>query len=737
MRPILAISVAAALLALPPGAAAQGYSFLVAPTEQIAVPGHAAATEITPEGYLYTGWTEVVFKAGHSLRMWNQPFRTLERGRYPIVRQARRIGGLSYSITSLAAPVGNRPVDFVRVRVHNPTRRTRRGGFGLGVRWSGGAVKASGVHRFRFRRPVTPGRIGFYYQPGEVFNAGAKHRFAGSALLRDGRALYMLPARTPAGARLVRRIGRRGRLRPSTIVGNAGYRFRLRPGRSITLDLKVPVEPVPRPGAEYDAVAKATYGAQRARKIASARRTFRQAMEVRIPEAKVADAYYANVGNILASRYQQEGHWIQTVNRLQYHAFWLRDAAIITNALDLIGLHDVARQNLGFFPLWQEPSGLFISRPEQYDGFGQALWAMSEHVRRTGDAGYAREILPSVARAMDWLDRTRRGDSLGLLPAGNPRDNELATGHMAGDNFWGVAGARAAADIARAAGDERLAERWAAEAASYAAALDASVRKAAERTGGWIPPALDAAGGQDWGNLWAAYPTGAYPPGDPIVEATMRHARGKFREGIATWLDGRLLHHYLGFRVFQTDLADGDQDRALRGLYDSLAHTTATHAGFETGVRVYGSRAVDDNMTPHGWWAAEYISFIRNMLVREDGAGLTLFSLVAPHWIEPGKTVGVRRARTPYGPVTIEMKATGDGATLAWDADVTPGTRLRVAVPQWVRDVQAQGIDRRGRFITLTERNGKLDVKWKLGRASESYSEAVTRLRSSYRRRGR
>ena len=709
----------------------------MAPTEQLAVPGLAAATEITPEGYLYTGWTEVVFRAGHSLRPWNQPLRSLERGRYPVITQRRAIGGLHYSITTFAAPVANRAVNFVRVRVRNAGRRSHRGGFGLGVRWSGGDVKASGVHRFRFRRPVTPGRIGFYYQPGEVFNAGARHRFAGRSLLRDSRALYMLPARTPRGARLIRRAGTRGRLRAGTVVGTAGYRFRLRPGRSITLDIKVPVEPPARPSAEYDAVAKASFGRQRARKIASARRVFGRMAELRIPERKVEDAYYANVGNILAARYQQDGHWIQTVNRLQYHAFWLRDAAIITNALDLIGLHDIARQNLGFFPLWQEPSGLVISRPEQYDGFGQALWAMGEHVRRTRSEAYARDVLPAVGRAMAWLERTRREDPLGLLPPGTPRDNELVTGHLAGDNFWGVAGARAAADIARAAGDGGLAERWAAEAAVYAAALDSAVRGAADRTGGWIPPALDAAGGQDWGNLWAAYPTGAYAPGDPVVEATMRHARGKFREGIATYLDRRLLHHYLGFRVFQTDLADNDQDRALRGLYDTLAHTTATHAGFETGVRVYGSRAVDDNMTPHGWWAAEYVAFVRNMLVREDGRGLTLLSLVAPDWLKPGRTVGAKRVPTPYGYTSFELRATDDGATLTWDADVTPGTRVRVAVPEWVRDVRAPGLDRRGRFITLSEPGGSMRIQWKRGRASESYGEAVARLRASYRRRGR
>ena len=37
------------------------------------------------------------------------------------------------------------------------------------------------------------------------------------------------------------------------------------------------------------------------------------------------------------------------VNKLQYHSFWLRDTAIIAQALDLAGLHDPAREDLEYF----------------------------------------------------------------------------------------------------------------------------------------------------------------------------------------------------------------------------------------------------------------------------------------------------------------------------------------------------------------------------------------------------
>src|SRR5204863_10188609 len=170
-----------------------------------------------------------------------------------------------------------------------------------------------------------------------------------------------------------------------------------------------------------------------------------------------------------------------------------------------------------------------------YAGFGQAPWAYVAHVRRTGDAKFAQMVLPQVARAMAWLEDVRADDPLGLLPASDPHDNEQIAGHLVGDNLWGVAGARAAATIARAAGQPQTADEWAAEAAAYQATLDAQIRQAVKRTGGWIPAAVDQTGGQDWGNLWPVWPTAVYSPSDETVQRTMRHARARFAEGIATY----------------------------------------------------------------------------------------------------------------------------------------------------------------------------------------------------------
>jgi len=734
-RAALALLLFAVCLAVPGAATAAPWSFIVAPTEQLGVPGYPAGTEITPEGYLYAGSAEIVFRFGPRLRPWNVPIRSLAEGRYPIISSHASVGRVTYGLTTFAAAVGGQPVNFVRVRITNRGRSAARIGWEIGTRYTGGEPKAGGGRRFRFARPATPLRSGLYYQPGYAFNPRSVQRFAGGAFLRDGRAVYITHGR-PAGlrSRTVRGPRHAG---PTSLVGRTRYRGRLQPGHSVVLDFTAPTIPADRASKAYGAIAAAGYGNSRARVLGTWRRLLGPAMDLHLPEDKVVDTFYASLMNLLMSRYQQEGYWIQTVNQLQYHAFWLRDAAMISSSFDLVGLHDVAAQDLRFFGTWQQPDGLFISRPGQYDGFGQALWAFGEHLRRTGDIGFAQRVLPAVGRAMNWLEKARAADPLGLIPPSDPHDNEQIAGHLVGDNLWGVAGARAAASIARAAGEPQSADRWAAEAAAYQATLDAQIRQATRSTGGWIPAAVDQKGGQDWGNLWPVWPTAVYSAFDDMVGRTMRHARARFAEGIATYLDGRLLHDYLGFRVFETDLAAGSQQRAVEGLYAELAHSTATHGGFETGVRVYGSRAVDDNMTPHGWFGAEYVSLLRNMLVRERPDGIALMSALSPAWLEPGEAVSVHDAPTTYGPVSFTLRPNDDGARLEWHADVPDDTPIHWPLPNFATDVKADNLEKDGRTILLPGRTGTLTLRWKLDRSSASYAREVQQLRAAYRRRAR
>src|SRR6476469_1112837 len=215
-RPALTLLLFAVCCAVPGSASAAPWSFIVQPTDQMGVPGYPAGTEITPEGYLYTGSAEIVFRYGARQRPWNVRIRTLEDGRYPIFTSRSSSGGVAYTLTTFAGAVGGQPVNFVRVRMTNRGRSTATAGWGIATRYTGGEPKGSG-RRFRFARPATPPRSGLYYQPGYGFNAKSVQRFVGRSFVRDGRALYITHGK-PAGFRSRAVRGPR-KASPTALVG--------------------------------------------------------------------------------------------------------------------------------------------------------------------------------------------------------------------------------------------------------------------------------------------------------------------------------------------------------------------------------------------------------------------------------------------------------------------------------------------------------------------------------------
>jgi hypothetical protein len=731
---VLAVLVA---LALPSAAGARPYGFLATPTDQLAVPGHVAGFEITPEGFVYSGFGEFVMRAGPNLVGLRAPVRTLYGGRYPLMRYGQRIAGVRYDVEAFASIVAGQPVALVRVVLRNETARPLQGRWAVGVRSSGGALKPSGVRRFRFPRPAVPQLPGLYTQPGALFDPASDYELGDRAILRDGQIMATFPPPSPGVQLELQRREGTGPVLPSTTFGLAKYRVALSPRGTRRLDFVVPSRPVPDATPEALALRAAPFTALRDAMLAGWKATFARAMQLTLPERRVQDAWYASLMHILLPRYQlADGDWVQPVNKLRYHAFWLRDASIMTQALDLAGLHREAGENLGFFHRWQHDDGLFISREGQLDGHGQAMWAIGEHALRSGDRVFARAALPSLGRAVAWLHRARVDDPLGLVPPSDPRDNELVAGHLAGDDFWAVAGLQAAVRVAVMLGEDERAQSWGDELRGLVRTVRERVEIAAARNGGAIPPALDRDGGRDWGNLWAAWPAQVLDPLSPLVTRMIARARGQFREGLATYGEFHNLHHYLGFRVWETELERDEQAPVVQGLYDSLAHTTNTSGGFETGVRPYARRSVDDNLAPHGWFAAELVALLRNMLVRENDGGIELFSAMPGRWLEPGRPTVVRGAATTFGTVDVSLRPVRGGAVLTWSAAVPAGTSVWWHVPAAARAVSAPGLAAGAKTLLLPGRAGVLRIAWRLPKRSSSFDGVAAALRKAYSERG-
>ena len=729
------MSLTALLAASTAQAAAQYTGFLSKPTDQIAIPGLSAGGEITPEGDLYTGWAEYELSFGRHLRAWNQPTRTLTDPSLPVLSSTLSDGAVRYTDTIFAVSLDGSPVAYETVTASNASNRAQRAQVAMQLAYTRGH-QISGAHglmtgAYRYERPVEASAVGFYEQPGQAFFPTFSYLTAGRDLDRSG----LLMARGPAFPS--HELPTSSAPDSPTAPHDARlFATTLKAHGHISLTWQIPLSP-PAAGADSDRMLESLSPAAaltRLRGMWSAEEA--GMMRIQLPEAKVSDTYRAALTEMLESRDRTAAGWVQGSNKLQYQAFWIRDAAIVTQALDLAGLHRQAAEDLSFMDGFQQPDGLFISRSEQYDGLGQALWALSEHAQLTGSASYAAAQLGRMQAAIDWLSSATEGDPLGLLPAGNPNDDELAFGHTTGDDLWAAAGLRSAVEDARLAGREDLAAAWQGIDERFEASLDRAIATAYARAG-HIPPDIEATGGQDWGNYYAAYPVQVLSSSSPAVRSTLSWARAHMVEGLPTYDDGRSLHDYLGFPIFQTELADGETSRAIAGLYAELIHTTSTDNGWEWDVAPFGDRDSSVDLAPHGTFAGDYVALLRNMLLTESGDGIVLLSGASPAWLAPGQHLSVSAAPTSHGPISFTEHSNARGETLTWKSSLTPGTPLSWRLPPWARDVHIAGRPVVGSSIALPTRSGTLTVQFTGVRPRQSYAASVTDLDRAYRAHGR
>ncbi len=756
----------------------QPFSYYAQPTDEIGVMDAEAATEITPEGYLRTGSAELLFWTGPGADQLLVPVRarvrTLDQGHLPIDHFHLLRNGIDYRFTVFAATLNGRSdgtlVNFVRVRMRNTTGQPMRAVFAVGSRYDAEPETGAAKHgEFRFDRPVAGRFPGDYRQPGEAFNPAWVYAFGTSSdgsgqFLRSGELIYTFPSRL--GSATAHRsltlatsynyppnlTPRTLPIDPTTPTGVVRWMPILAPrgasGSELTLDLKMPVVPTADP-AILAAIEAASFDQARAQVTAFWQGILARGMRISLPEQKAVDTFDMSLIYDLIARDHIGPNYIQTVNKLHYHSFYLRDGADIVHMYDLTGYSDLARQVLDFFALSQKPDGNFLSQPQQYDGWGEALWAYGQHYRITHDAAFAAWALPQIDRAVDWLVAARAADPLHLIPASNVLDNEYIPGHLTGYSFLALSGLSVSIRMAQETGRNDLARKWQPVYDSYRKDFLAVLEKQTSANHNVIPPALDGnMGGQFWGNLLAVVPEPTLDPFDPRVTATLQAAQAKYQEGIMTYGDGRFLHHYLTIKNTLTEVVRSDaQDQleATRELYGLLLHTSSTQAGFEFAMRPWGERNFQDNLAPHGWFAAEYRTLLRQMLVREDGSDLHLLSVVSPAWIGSGKTIAVSQAPTNFGPVDFTLTQ-HDAHTALLRINThfqTSPNQLVVHIP-WFLRVTAAEAD--GKSVSVTNATLRLAPNTRLLRiqwsaipnapgATLSYDHAVQQYEAEYARR--
>lgn len=735
----------------------QPFSYYSEPTDEIGVMDAPTGTLISPEGFYYTGYGELMFFTGRFRTPIMQRTKTLLRGYLPVVQYDVVRDGILYHFTAFAATLDGEPsgtlVDFIRVEVRNEDSRPRSAWISSGMRYEGNINTRADHADNRYTRPYAAQYPGDSRQMGVKFNPNWEYSSEKNTIQRDRQIVYYFPDRPHTIRYLLKdKLDKTGELKPRVLnilptspVGIVEYQLALKPGEQVTLDWKLPVVPIAQGSDDVAKIHSASFDKYLSHTVNFWESVLKSGIDIRVPEEKVTNAFKASLIYDLIARNKIGDDYIQSVNDFQYHGFWLRDGSFIARMYDISGYHTYARQVLDFFARWQQPDGNFVSQGGQYDGIGQVLWAYGQHYKITQDREFAERIFPAVAKAAAWIQRARGSDPLHIMPVTTPGDNENVTGHVTGHNFWALAGLENAVFLADATGHTVEAKELRREYQDYRSAFVRVLEHVTQKTGGYIPPGLDGQHGQDWDNMLAVYPAVTLPPHGRMVTATLNSTRAKYQEGIMTYSDGEYLHGYLGFSNIETEIVRGDQQLAIKDLYAELVHSSSTHAGFESDIRPWGDRDFGSNLSPHGWYAARLRIGLRNMLILDEGAELHLLSAVSPEWIQPGKEVSVSNAPTDFGMVDLSLKSLSETqARIAIVASFvsTPG-RIILHLP-WFMETTSVVCD--GTKLTIinnevavpiTAKNIQIQWKKRPGTEPMSYLHSVAQYKVEYAKRYR
>ena len=610
------------------------------PTAALVWPGLTRAFLVTPAGALENGlWrAQFDFSAGANSASDSAPppAHIASEDRWlPVIRWNRVASGVRAEFEAVAFPARS-PRDSVlavavRVRLVNRAAEDRQ------ARLSASLFPASGSLLFVAADGETP--------------AARELRWVGGALRDSCCGWSELASRASA----------------------AGAAWRLAPGQVRVARFVLTSAPLA--GHDVADLARAPHDAR----VADVRRYWSETIErgtrLELGDAETEAAYRAAQVVLLSCQEHTGGAWLPIGNPFQYRDLWIRDGARLIQALAVSGhTEEALRLAIGLAELqWRQ--GAYLSQRGQLDGTGQALWAFEQAALRVPAGPHLSALARHALTACGWFDAQRElGHKAGwplarLLPFADPRDGELATAPLVGNDLWSLAGCRSAARVCGAAGmpvDSEHVERL---RQVYTADLMAALSQVSSAD---IPPCWIGQG-RDWGNLVAAWPAQVLEPGDPRVARLARRVWARAGgAGVLCYGSDDSLQIYVGADLGVWAMLDDRPASADSVRAAVMRWRNGSGAGAEMFSRT--QRDFGPNLPPHPTSAAALVALIRNSLIFDDGDTLLLTLAPRQSWWHGAR---VRGAPTRWGTLDLQFARSGDRARWSW-TPVPVWTRLRV-----------------------------------------------------------
>jgi hypothetical protein len=399
-----------------------------------------------------------------------------------------------------------------------------------------------------------------------------------------------------------------------------------------------------------------------------------------------------------------------------YARSWIRDGAMIADALLRLGHADVARDYLAWYAPYQFRSGKVPccvdargSDPvPENDSHGELVQLAAAVYRYTGDRALAERVWPHVEAALGYMDGLRaqerdaaardpaRAAFRGLMPASISHEGYSAKPmHAYWDDFWALAGYKDGAGLAAALGRDDAARRIARERDRFRADLLASIRASVAAHGiDYLPGSAELGDFDATSTTIALWPAGerAHLP-SALLQATFERYWQDFvrRRDQAQWQD----YTPYEWRNVSAFVRLGWRARAAQAI--AFFMQGRRPAGWNQWAEVVGRDAREARFIgdmPHGWVASDFIRAALDLFAyeRAEDAALVLAAGVPADWLD-GDGIGVDGLHTPYGTLGYSLRREGDalaltlsGAGLRW-----PPGGIVLARPDGVRSVRVNG----------------------------------------------
>ncbi len=691
------------------------FDYFQKPVAILGTKEHPGFSLVTSEGYLNTGWAEIMFLGGADLAPLSCRVKSLTAEGLPLVRYRTNVDGVDYAFETFAFPAAGDSLaplfNWVRVRVQNRNNTSTEARLAVAP---------------RFNNTLHPLAV------KHSFNPNWRYKVEGRLLMRDEQALLVLPE-MPS----IANFSNGAALAAEAPAGRVEYRWTLAPEESRSLVFSMPATLMPSAAVLAENIFIADFDKLQENAVRYWQNALSRSTQITLPERKVDAAWRANlVYHLIAgNQFNVPG------TQFDHRDFDLRETALLVRLLDLTGQHELSKQILR--RLWAAP--LSIASGEA----GPVLWAYGQHLELTRDWAFGREVYPALKKTLYALYDARQRDPWKILPATVAGKRAI---HATGDHFYALLGWRYAIQIARAVGAPEDVSFFMRELEALRKAFNRRFNDATKANEGFIPPALELESGFDTGNLAAVYPTEILAPRDENVSATLEKARGQFDEGLLTQSDTRdpfnfWMYPDLTAYIAENELRRGEQANVIERLYALLLHTSTAHFGCDERMRPWGDRncpalPVSFLQPGRSGFAASLLMLVRNMLLREDERELHLLSAVSPAWIKTGEKISVQNAVTNFGKVSFVAEVMDNRMVMDFSANwQTLPQRLVLHFPYFAK-VERVVADGRGISLEkdcahLSPQVRRVEIVWQnqADRERLSYAITVEDFKREYRKR--